>query len=77
MSKKRKVAANDQMERQHSALIPDMTSSYIKQEYAAVEASKSKDDTKQINKKIYQEHHLFFHGSIAGILYVILVRYME
>lgn len=38
------------MERQQSTIIPEMTISYIKQEYAIVEASKTKDDTKQINE---------------------------
>lgn len=49
-SKKRKIAANNQMDRQQNALIPDMSISYIKQEYAIIEAAKSKDDTKQINE---------------------------
>ncbi|KAL7308320.1 hypothetical protein PS15m_012183 [Mucor circinelloides] len=48
--KKRKIAANNQMEKQQNALVPDMRISYIKQEYAIIEAAKSKDDTKQINE---------------------------
>lgn len=49
MSRKRKMPGSDRMNKQSSPLIPDMTISHVKQEYAIIEAAKTKNDTKQIN----------------------------
>lgn len=48
INKKRKMSANDVMERQQHALIPDMTIFYEDQEFAIIEAAKSNNNTKQI-----------------------------
>ncbi|KAL0137483.1 hypothetical protein V8B55DRAFT_1528708 [Mucor lusitanicus] len=47
-NKKRKIAADDCMERQQNAVIPDMVVGFDSQEYAIVEAAKESNNTKQI-----------------------------
>ncbi|KAL7311130.1 hypothetical protein PS15m_008932 [Mucor circinelloides] len=47
-NKKRKMAADECMERQQNALIPDMVIGYDSQEYDIIEAAKENNNTKQI-----------------------------
>ncbi|CAO0801195.1 unnamed protein product [Mucor circinelloides] len=47
-NRKRKMAADECMERQQNALIPDMIIGYDSQEYAIIEAAKENNNTKQI-----------------------------